>query len=110
MGKKMKYSEYDSKGKLQVACCECKRGGNGDASCSSGWKSKKWDYKACFCGELLDALDDKLYAVESLNGETTITQDKTFCEEVKRYTKTVEKVVYCNMDGWQIAARDQDDE
>ena len=48
------YSEYDTRGALQVACCECKRGGNGDASCSSGWKSKKWDYKACFSGEPLD--------------------------------------------------------
>ena len=48
------YSEKDSRGHLSVACCECKRGGNGGKNCSSGWKSKKWDYKACFSGELLD--------------------------------------------------------
>jgi len=50
---KPKHSERDSRGMLQVACCECVRGGNGDKSCSSGWRSKKWDYKACFCGQLL---------------------------------------------------------
>jgi hypothetical protein len=55
----VKYSEYDSRGCLQVACCECKRGGNGDKSCSSGWRSKKWDYKACFSGELLDKLKEE---------------------------------------------------
>jgi hypothetical protein len=51
---KPKYSKKDSRGMLQVACCECKRGGNGDASCSSGWKLKRWRYLGCFSGELLD--------------------------------------------------------
>jgi len=55
---KAKHSKEDSKGHLQVACCECDRGGNGDASCSSGWKSKRWDYKACFSGRLLDKFID----------------------------------------------------
>jgi hypothetical protein len=56
---KPKRSEKDSKGKLCVACCECKRGGNGDGTdnCSAGWRSKKWDYKSCFSGELLDKYD-----------------------------------------------------
>jgi len=56
--KKMKYSEHDNRGALQVACCECNRGGNGNQTCSSGMKSKRWDYKACFSGELLDSIEE----------------------------------------------------
>lgn len=51
---KPKRSEKDSRGKWSIACCECKRGGNGDKSCSGGSKSIRWDYKSCFSGELLD--------------------------------------------------------
>jgi len=50
---KPKYSERDSRGKLQVACCECQRGGNGDKSCSCGGRVKKWNYLGCFTGTLL---------------------------------------------------------
>lgn len=48
-----KWSEKDSRGVWNIACCECTRGGNGDASCGAGWKSTRWDYKSCFSGELL---------------------------------------------------------
>ena len=51
---KPKHSEKDSRGMLLIACCECKAGGNGDASCSAGFRSKRWNGKACFSGELLD--------------------------------------------------------
>lgn len=44
----------DKKGKLWVACCECDRGGNGQADCSCGWKSKRWDMKGCFAGDLME--------------------------------------------------------
>ncbi len=47
-----KYSKKDSRGNLYVACCECKFGGNGDKSCSSGGKIKKWNNMSCFLGEL----------------------------------------------------------
>lgn len=55
---KAKHSEKDSKGKLWVACYECNRGGNGDDKykCSSGWKSKKWDYSGCFMGTLISGI------------------------------------------------------
>lgn len=55
---KAKYSERDSRGKPYIACCECDRGGNGsdENKCSSGWRSKKWDYKACFMGTLISGL------------------------------------------------------
>jgi len=55
---KPKHSEKDSRGHLTVACCECKRGGNGEKDCSAGWRSKKWDYKSCFSGSLLDKFDE----------------------------------------------------
>jgi hypothetical protein len=42
---------------LQVACCECKRGGNGKQDCACGHKSKRWDKQSCFIGELLDKYD-----------------------------------------------------
>lgn len=54
---KPKYSKKDSRGNIQVACCECKRGGNGEASCSCGWKTKRWNQMACFSGELLEKFD-----------------------------------------------------
>jgi len=54
---KPKHTEKDSRGHLIVACCECQRGGNGDQSCSAGMDSKRWDYKSCFCGQLLDKYD-----------------------------------------------------
>jgi len=49
-----KRSEKDSRGIWSVACCECKRGSNGDADCSAGYRSTRWDYKSCFSGELLE--------------------------------------------------------
>lgn len=55
--KKAKRSNRDSRGMLQVACCECTRGGNGDQSCGCGMKSKRWDFKSCFAGELLEGLE-----------------------------------------------------
>lgn len=38
-----------------VPCAYCARGGNGDASCSSGFAEKRFSkYKACFAGTLLE--------------------------------------------------------
>ncbi|RAV18855.1 hypothetical protein [Paenibacillus contaminans] len=51
---KPKYSKPDSRGKLFVDCSECKRGGKGDQTCSSGWKIKTGKRGGCFIGELLD--------------------------------------------------------
>lgn len=53
---KIQYSERDSRGMLLVACCECERGGNGDASCSCGHMRKTWDTHACFSGTLLQEI------------------------------------------------------
>jgi len=58
MGKQPTYSERDSRGHLQVYCSECQRGGNGDQSCSSGWRIKKGAAGACFRGVLLDIYDE----------------------------------------------------
>ena len=51
---KPKHSKEDSRGKLWVACSECKRGGNGEQDCSSGWKIKRGEESGCFAGELLE--------------------------------------------------------
>ncbi|MNW46842.1 hypothetical protein D3C74_241550 [compost metagenome] len=53
---KPKHSKPDSRGVMFVACSECNRGGNGDESCSSGWKIKRGgpEKGACFSGDLLD--------------------------------------------------------
>ena len=53
-----KRSSRDSKGKLFVACCECKRGGNGEANCSCGWRVKRWNKMGCYVGELLSKFDN----------------------------------------------------
>ena len=53
-------SFYDKKHKLFVACCECNRGGNGNADCSGGFRSKRWDKKGCFVGNLLDKHKESL--------------------------------------------------
>jgi hypothetical protein len=49
------HSSFDNKGNLNVACCECERGGNGSATdkCASGWKVKKWNFLGCYMGELM---------------------------------------------------------
>lgn len=61
---KAKHSTRDSRGVLFVACSECKRGGNGDESCSSGWKVKRGGLEkgACFVGELLDKYEGEVKA------------------------------------------------
>jgi hypothetical protein len=55
---KAKYSKLDSRGKLQVDCSECERGGNGSSKdkCACGWKVKKPHHGGCFMGELLIGL------------------------------------------------------
>lgn len=55
---KPEHSFKDSDGHLWVACCECNRGGNGDKSCSCGWKCVKWDHLGCFAGELMDNIPE----------------------------------------------------
>jgi hypothetical protein len=42
---------------LWVACSECKRGGNGEQSCSSGWRKKRGGKNGCFLGQLLPKFD-----------------------------------------------------
>lgn len=49
-----KWSEKDSRGYWYVACCECQRGGNGDADCSAGWQVKKGSRTGCFAGTFLN--------------------------------------------------------
>ena len=61
----MKYSEVKERIKAEeglrpgrrsqpVPCAYCVRGGNGDKSCSSGFKERRYSkYKMCFAGELL---------------------------------------------------------
>jgi|LGOV01.1.fsa_nt_gb hypothetical protein len=46
------HSFKDKEGKQWTACCECNRGGNGNAEdkCSCGWQSTEWDQKGCFIG------------------------------------------------------------
>lgn len=51
------HSHKDSRGALWVACSECTRGGNGDKSCSSGGRHKRWNYLGCFLGVLLDGIE-----------------------------------------------------
>ena len=51
------HSHEDSRGVLWVACSECTRGGNGDHSCSSGGRHKRWNYYGCFLGVLLDDIE-----------------------------------------------------
>lgn len=55
-------------------------------------------------GAFIYQKDGKLYAIKSLNGETVIKNGK-FCHEVTKHTKTVEQVIYCDTEGWRIAAR-----
>lgn len=44
-----------SKRTQQVPCAFCKRGGNGDGSCASGFFERLYSkFKGCFSGELLD--------------------------------------------------------
>ena len=46
------HSFTDDNGKEWTACCECDRGGNGNAKdkCSSGWQCRKWNGLGCFLG------------------------------------------------------------
>lgn len=52
--KKVKGSEVDSRGMKVIDCAECKRGGNGDKTCSAGARHKKIHKGSCFSGQLLD--------------------------------------------------------
>ena len=61
----MKYAEVKERIKAEeglrpsrrsqpVPCAYCVRGGNGDKSCSSGFRERRYSkYKMCFAGELL---------------------------------------------------------
>jgi hypothetical protein len=49
-------SYKDNRGMVVVACCECKRGGNGHRDCGAGWDIKRGD-QGCMAGELLDKYD-----------------------------------------------------
>lgn len=51
---KAKHSGIDNQGKVYTDCSECKKGGNGDSSCS---KVKKAKQGMCFRGELLDKFE-----------------------------------------------------
>lgn len=51
---KIKYSGKDSRGKIYIDCSECKKGGNGEQTCSSGHKIKKGNQGMCFLGKLLE--------------------------------------------------------
>ena len=57
--KNAKHSKYDTRGYLWVACSECGRGGNGDQSCSAGWKTKRGGTRGCFSGSLREGLKMK---------------------------------------------------
>ena len=48
----MTHSYKDNTGLNWTACCECDRGGNGNAidKCCCGWRSIEWDQKGCFIG------------------------------------------------------------
>jgi len=59
MKMKPKSSTIDGRGKWFIDCAECKLGGNGDASCSSGHLITKIRLRGCFLGELLDKYKDK---------------------------------------------------
>lgn len=52
---KFKHSFKDSRGRLWVACSECKRGGNGEGEdlCACGWRIKRFNGLGCFLGKLL---------------------------------------------------------
>jgi len=54
-----KGSFYDTRGKLCVDCSECERGGNGDKSCSSGWKKKTKHKGSCFSGTIIGDYENK---------------------------------------------------
>lgn len=58
-----KYSEQDSRGYWHVACCECQRGGNGDADCGAGWNVKK-GYSGCFAGTFLSKYKEAVSRIE----------------------------------------------
>ena len=51
------FSVKDNRGHLSVDCIECKKGANGDRSCSSGARIKKGHQGSCFCGKLLEGLE-----------------------------------------------------
>jgi hypothetical protein len=56
---KVKYSFYDKKGLLWVACSECERGGNGNGKdkCSCGGGIKRGGLNGCFSGTLMDKFE-----------------------------------------------------
>lgn len=51
---KAKASGIDGRGMAYIDCAECKRGGNGEKSCSAGARHKKINKGMCFSGELLE--------------------------------------------------------
>ena len=60
MSKKKIHSGFDSRGYRYVACSECVRGGNGDKSCSAGWKIRRYHGEMCFSGEPLSEIAERL--------------------------------------------------
>lgn len=50
--RRVMHSFTDDAGKAWTACCECDRGGNGNAKdkCSCGWQCTKWNGLGCFLG------------------------------------------------------------
>ena len=48
----MIHSFKDAKGRAWTACCECDRGGKGNArdKCACGWKIKRWNGAGCYLG------------------------------------------------------------
>jgi hypothetical protein len=54
---KPNFSEKDSRGSIYIDCTECKRGFNGEKSCSAGAKNKKGNVGGCFSGNLLEKYD-----------------------------------------------------
>lgn len=54
---KVKGSGKDSRGYLYVDCAECKRGGNGNKSCSAGARHKRIHKGMCFSGELIEGYE-----------------------------------------------------
>ncbi len=56
---KPKSSTLDTRGNWFVDCAECKRGGKGDQSCSSGGNMKKIRQGGCFSGALLPKFQEE---------------------------------------------------
>lgn len=62
MSKKKPHSYTDAKGLRFTACCECDRGGNGNAvdKCSCGWRVKRWNGLGCYLGSPISTSAEKV--------------------------------------------------